>query len=273
MTHLEKPTIKSPITRDVLRILAIIIALVIFAMAPGLSRAAQLSFNPANIGIAMSPGEARTITFKTSLAEASQSSSFASFFVALTSGSLPRTWVTRSDYITLTGPQTSGEVSLTISVPAGAQTGTYTGAIRPTGIRASEQTTTEILALYVEVMEKSACNQPPIISGVVAGESIVRANNKKPLTFEFSGNIASPPGCNTEKAYYILSDEYGELDQSEPMQLAENGNFRVEVPVLASRQGGDKDGRLYTVTFGADNEAGTAIGGEQRIVISHDNRK
>jgi len=273
MTHLEKPPIKSPITRDVLRILAIIVALVIFVMAPGISRAAQLSFNPANMGIAMSPGEARTITFKTSLAEATQSSSFASFFVALTSGSLPRTWVTRSDYITLNGPQGSGAVSLTISVPASAHAGTYTGAIRPTGIRASEQTTTEVLNLYVEVMEKGACNQPPTISGVVAGESIVRANNKKPLTFEFTGNISSLPGCTTEKAYFILSDEYGELDKSEPIQLDDAGNFRVAIPVIASRQGNDKDGRLFTVAFGADNEAGTTVGGEQRIVISHDSRK
>ena len=264
---------KSPFTSDVFRIVLIIIAFIIFVMVPGVSRAAHLSFDPANIGIAMSPGEVRTISFTTSLAVAGQASSYASFFVAQISGSLPRTWLTRSDYMTLTGSQATGAISLTISIPTGTQTGTYAGVIRPIGIRASESTTTDTLSLYVEVMDKDACSQPPIISDVTAGESIVRASNKKPLTFEFSGNISSLPGCTTEKAYYILSDEYGELDKNEPLQLDEAGNFRVAIPVIASRQGSDRDGRLYTVTFGADNEAGTVFGGEQRIIISHDNRK
>ncbi len=264
---------KTPLTADVIKIIMIILAFVIFAFAPSMSRAAKIAFEPGRIGIAMSPGEERTITFAANLSEFSATSSYANFYVALTNGSLSRTWASRSAQIPLNGRQPSGLVEMTITIPAGTQTGTYTGVIRPIGIRASERTTTEVLSLYVEVMPFQSCSSPPTISEVVAGESIVRASNKKPLTFEFSGNISSPASCTTEKAFYSLTDEYGELDETTPLVLDENGNFNISVDVIASRKGSDKDGRLYTVTFGADNEAGTAVGGEQKIIISHDNRK
>jgi hypothetical protein len=264
---------KTVLTGDVIKIIVIILAFVLFAFTPSMSRAAKITFEPGSIGIAMTPGEERTLTFAANLSEASATSAYANFYVALTNGSLPRTWATRSEQVLLHGSQSSGEVKITISIPAGSQTGTYTGVIRPIGIRASERTTTEVLSLYVEVMPFQSCSSPPIISNVVAGESIVRARNKKPLTFEFSGNIASPAGCTTEKAFYSLTDEYGELDETKPLVLDESGNFSISVDVIASRRGSDKDGRLYTVTFGADNEAGTAVGGAQKIIISHDSRK
>lgn len=263
----------TPFTGDVIKIIVIIIAFVLFAFTPSMSRAAKITFEPGSIGIAMSPGEERTMTFAANLSDTSTSSAYANFYVALTNGSLSRTWATRSNHIALNGSQSAGEVNMTIKIPAGTQTGTYTGVIRPIGIRASERTTTEVLTLYVEVMPFQSCSSPPVISKVVAGESIVRARNKKPLTFAFSGNISSLTGCTTEKAYYSLTDEYGELDETKPLELDESGNFNISVDVIASRKGNDKDGRLYTVSFGADNEVGTTVGGEQRIIISHDSKK
>ena len=161
MTNPEKPR-KSPLTGDVFRILLILIAVIIFALAPGVSRAAKISFEPGSIGIAMSPGDERTISFSANLSELTREDAYANFIVALTNGSVSRTWVTRSDNISLNKAQASGEVSLKITVPTGVQTGTYSGVIRPIGIRANERTTADVLSLYIEVMEKSACSAPPI---------------------------------------------------------------------------------------------------------------
>ncbi len=41
-----------------------------------------------------------------------------------------------------------------------------------------------------------------------------------------------------------------------PLEINDDGTFSVAVPMLASRKGKDKDGRLYSVKFMAENEAG-----------------
>jgi len=118
-----------------------------------------------------------------------------------------------------------------------------------------------------------ACASAPAIGAITANQSVIPAKNNKPFTIVFSGNISSAEGCTQESAWYRISDEYGELDGTAPLTLDANGDFSVSVDVIASRKGDDKDGRLYTIVFGAKNEAGEVEGGETSVVISHDNGK
>ena len=52
-----------------------------------------------------------------------------------------------------------------------------------------------------------------------------------------------------------------------------NWTFSVAVPMVASRKGEDKDGRLYTVKFFAENDAGIGESPETSVVVLHDNGK
>jgi hypothetical protein len=82
-----------------------------------------------------------------------------------------------------------------------------------------------------------------------------------------------PDGCEIENARYQLTDEYGELDQEQAIALNSDGSFSVAIPMVASRKGNDKDGRLYIVRFIAKNEAGVGESSETSIIVTHDNRK
>ena len=83
-------------------------------------------------------------------------------------------------------------------------------------------------------------------------------------------------GCEIVSAQYQLTDEYGELDNIEVLevlQVGEGGSFAVTVPMVASRKGDDKDGRLYTVKLVAENGAGVGDSVVTNIVVKHDNSK
>jgi len=119
----------------------------------------------------------------------------------------------------------------------------------------------------------TSCATVPTISTITVNQSVIPAKNNKPVSIVFSGNISSAEGCTQGDAWYRISDEYGELDGTTPLSLDADGNFSVSVNVIASRKGDDKDGRLYTVVFGAKNDAGEVEGGETSVVVSHDNGK
>jgi len=264
---------KTPLTRDVISILLIICALVIFALVPSGASAAKVTFEPNSIAVVMSPGEEKQISFAAELSETTTTSTYARFYTNLASGSISRNWVSRSNSILLNGSTSTTNVTTTIAVPSEVEAGSYVGLIRPVGLRSNERTTSNTLTLYLEVVPRNACSQAPVIADVTAGESIVRASNNKPLVFSFNGSITSPEGCTTGNAWYAVTDEYGEMDKTAALVLNDAGKFTVDVEVLGSRKGNDKDGRLYTVSFGAENEAGISVGAEQRIIISHNNRK
>ena len=97
--------------------------------------------------------------------------------------------------------------------------------------------------------------------------------NNKQVHVELSGSVSVPEGCSIDRPRYQLTDEYGELDKVETLQLGADGNFTVAIPMVASRKGNDKDGRLYTVKFEAENEAGVGESVETNIVVMHDNGK
>lgn len=255
------------------RFFAAAIILTVLAGIPAVANSARLTFEPGSIGFAVTPGEETNASVSVALADFSSTQPYASFNLDLVDGSMNRGWIATDGMITLRGVDAAQDISFAVTVPADTPGGTYTGILRPTGIHSSERITADTISLNIEVIPKTACNRPPTISDVSADETMVRSRNKKPLTFSFSGTVESPDGCVTEKVWYELVDEYGEEDDRQGFELDDQGRFKVAIPVIASRKGNDRDGRLYTVTFVAENEAGIGYGGQKKIVISHDNRK
>jgi hypothetical protein len=115
-----------------------------------------------------------------------------------------------------------------------------------------------------------------LFSNIEASQESINIRNNKKVHIELSGFVTVHDGCEIDSFQYQLTDEYDELDKIEALevlQVGEGGSFAVTVPMVASRKGDDKDGRLYTVKFVAENWAGVGESVETYIVVKHDNRK
>ncbi|MCU0256245.1 MAG: HYR domain-containing protein [Vicinamibacterales bacterium] len=55
---------------------------------------------------------------------------------------------------------------------------------------------------------------------------------------------------------FAVKDEYGQIQPSGPVTLADDGSYSFTVSLQASRKGSDKNGRTYTVTITATDRAG-----------------
>jgi hypothetical protein len=72
-----------------------------------------------------------------------------------------------------------------------------------------------------------------------------------------SGTITDTgSGVNANSAAYSVKDEYGEVQPMGAITLGPGGNYSFSILLQASRQGTDLDGRHYTLTVRAEDDAG-----------------
>jgi len=77
-------------------------------------------------------------------------------------------------------------------------------------------------------------------------------------------------GCTLKTAAYKVTDEYGEVQPSGPVTLGPRGAYSFNVSLQASRLGADIDGRLYTITVSASNDAGKTGSRANTVIVPHD---
>ena len=236
--------------------------------------AAHIDINPGAVTITMLPGEGATIPFSSTLNTAR--GDFAKYTFKLSSkDNVMGPWLTSSP-ISLDKNIPSMEGVLTVSVPEGTPGGGYTTSLSPAlSTRTSTVVTSGEMVITIDVPVTASCVDAPSFLDISATTSVVQAKNNKPYPIEFSGQIAAGENCTLEGAWYELTDEYGEYetDGPQPLTSSEDGSFSATVTILASRNGKDKDGRLYTVVFSAANETGKADSNPMSIVVAHDNGK
>lgn len=235
--------------------------------------AAQISFEPNEITVNVAPGEMVSVPVSVSLQDTALPNSYASFGLAHVGGSLNRSWINNQVYVSLNSWYKTRQVVLRVRVPENAEGGVYTGLLKTVWLRSNEGVAATQLKINVDVDRFVSCSQVPMFSDITASEVSITTRNKKQVGVDLSGSIAMTEGCEISSAQYHLVDEYGELDQTEELTVNADGSFAVSVPLVASRKGNDKDGRLYTVKFSAENEAGGGDSVETNIVIEHDNSK
>lgn len=114
------------------------------------------------------------------------------------------------------------------------------------------------------------CATPPIITLSATPISLWPPNGKMvPVTI--SGAITDPgTGCTLKSAAYAVKDEYGEVQPSGPVTLGAGGAYAFSVLLQASRLGTDLDGRLYTITVSASNNAGKTESQSGVVIVPHD---
>src|SRR3989442_6274315 len=114
---------------------------------------------------------------------------------------------------------------------------------------------------------------PPIIS-VSVKRARLWPRNGKMVAVTVSGTITDTgSGVNINSAAYAVNDEYGEVQPTGAITLGPGGNYSFTLLLQASRRGTDLNGRRYTITVRAKDNAGN--GGFQTSLgnRSHHQRK
>lgn len=79
-------------------------------------------------------------------------------------------------------------------------------------------------------------------------------------------------GVDPATVRFSVTDEYGIVQPAGPIALAANGTYAVDIPLLASRQGNDRDGRRYTIVIRAKDFAGNEGSTSAIVNVPHDQK-
>jgi hypothetical protein len=122
------------------------------------------------------------------------------------------------------------------------------------------------------LLNNTADTTPPVIS-VFTTPKVLWPPNGKMVPVTVSGTITDAgSGVDGNSAAYAVKDEYGEVQPKGAITLGARGNYSFTILLQASRLGTDLDGRRYTVTVRAKDNAGN--GGSKTSVetVPHDQR-
>ena len=114
----------------------------------------------------------------------------------------------------------------------------------------------------------SICTTPPTITLSTIPSSLWPPTHKMvPVTV--SGTITDI-GCSVTKADYAVTDEYRAVQPTGPVTVGPQGDYSFTVLLQASRLGTDLDGRRYTITVRASNNAGRTGSQSYVVIVPHD---
>ena len=85
--------------------------------------------------------------------------------------------------------------------------------------------------------------------------------------------IDAESGIAPASVAFSVADDYGAVQPSGAASLAGTGTFSATVPLVARRDGSDRDGRTYTVTVTARDLAGNAASCSVDVLVPHDQRR
>jgi hypothetical protein len=114
------------------------------------------------------------------------------------------------------------------------------------------------------------CTSAPRLDNVTITPDTVQAPNNKKVVFTVTGKVTAPIDCRQNAVSYSVVDEYGDDQGGSATVTGEN--LKAEIKLRASRDGDDKDGRLYTITVSSSNEAGPGDSEIKYVRIGHDKR-
>jgi hypothetical protein len=111
---------------------------------------------------------------------------------------------------------------------------------------------------------------PPVITLSTTPKLLWPANGRTvPVTV--MGTITDTgSGVNTKTAAYVVKDEYGEVQPQGTIALGPTGSYSFTILLQASRLGIDKDGRRYTITVVASDNAGNSGSKTTVVTVPHD---
>lgn len=134
--------------------------------------------------------------------------------------------------------------------------------------------TVNVGGLGVGVLLNNApvCMAPPMVT-ISADPPFLWPPNGNFVPVTVSGTITDAGvGCTPKTAAYAVTDKYGEVQPTGPVTFGPGGAYSFRVLLPASRLGADLDGRIYTVTVSASNDADKMGSQAAAVIVPHDKR-
>ena len=121
----------------------------------------------------------------------------------------------------------------------------------------------------VGVLLNNTDTTPPVITLFATLKALWPPTGKM-LPVTISGTITDTgSGVNSSSPAYSVTDEYGQVPTG-AITLGAGGSYSFTVLLQASRLGSDLDGRHYTITISASDNAGNAASQATVITVPHD---
>lgn len=95
--------------------------------------------------------------------------------------------------------------------------------------------------------------------------------NEKSVSVEVSGTIT--PGTQTlvaESAAFTVNDNQGQVQPSSTITIQSDGTYSFSVPLVASRDGGNKNGRQYAINVSVADSIGNVGSCSTVVTVPHD---
>jgi hypothetical protein len=108
---------------------------------------------------------------------------------------------------------------------------------------------------------------------LTASQTTLWPPNGKMVPVTISGDVSdSLSGINLADATYTVIDSYGQVQPSGVITVNADGTFTFQVLLEASRQGQDKQGRVYTIIVADQDLAGNLGTATITLIVAHDQR-
>jgi parallel beta-helix repeat protein len=117
--------------------------------------------------------------------------------------------------------------------------------------------------------------EPPTLSLDSPSPAILWPPNHKAVEVTISGSVVDE-GSGVAQAWLVVDDEYDELDATYDItgELDGDGSFEITIDLIPWRGGNDRDGREYTITlYAVDNADNGADPVSVVVRVPHDQRK
>jgi hypothetical protein len=234
------------------------------------SHGAALSYSPASVEMDITAGSQGTASLTITLQNPGRGSYYLWFVDTVLEGNLPLGWLAASPATTfLSSLGLTASTTLAIKVPEGTAPGTYSGYLVSKAM-AAHGLADPGPGSVVRVTVLSGCTQPPAFEISSFGPETLWPPNHKMQDVTVSGRVVLQEGCTLIEAGYNIFDEYGKYTSAGQLVVSSDGSFTISLPVEAWRNGNDMDGRYYTVTLSARDEAGIGLGPRLDVVVPHD---
>ncbi len=251
---------------------AIIVILASLCMAGTPAFGVTLTYNPTTISTTMAAGTSSAFPLTIGIEEDGSNRTYYAWLQDAVTGSIPSSWlgiVPATTFLSPSSPQVNA--TLTITVPAGTPSGTYTAVLLPKAM-AGHRFANAGSGVTVEVRVPVLCSGVPQIKNMSVDPAELWPPDHSLTEVTVTGTIEAPGGCNLVNAGYSVEDEYGTFTGTGSVSVRADQGFQFTVPVEAWREGRDKDGRTYRIRVFGEDEAGMGVSEVFTVLVPHDQR-
>lgn len=239
------------------------------SLLSGNALADSLVCKPESTSLTIPGGAHESLTVTVEVADPHASTYYLWFIGSIANGNLPASWLSLAPSRTFITRSSSGTSTLTISVPPGTPSGTYSGYLIPKA-QASHTVIDPGKGCFLDVKVPPVCSGVPTFDIISFGPDLLWPPDHSMQEVVVAGRAELPSGCSLLEMGYAIEDEYNVYTAVGTIPIRSDGTFSLTLPVEASRVGQDKDGRHYTISLYARDEAGIGTRAGLVVVVPHD---